>query len=740
MQKLASRRITGPLFRACRVVVGLGVGMSASEVWAGPGTLGDSNGQVVVWGENTFGQQAVPSSVFGVVSDGGNTLVGVKGDGTLVGWGDLSLGRSNVPTGTFSSVVVGPNLSLGLRTAGTIAAWGVETFGQISNVPSGTFLAVSGGENFSAGVRSNGTLFAWGQGINGETNVPAGSFTAVSTSYAWGAALRTDGTVAAWGRNDFGVVSGAPDADCIAVSVGADFGVAVDTNGFLLPWGDDLFGQVSTAPSGTFIGVDAGNGTGVGIRNDGTLAGWGRDDKGVVSGVPGGIFTAVSVGANSAAAMRAATNYSGDLRVFGTGMTATLNRSVTVGGNATIESSMLVVNQAALSVGGNLTIYAGATVASAVGNGDGIISVGGKVRLVKAFGPGVSEVDLYTPVSSVGALEGDADVFFLSPVRFQFGLSNAPAYSGTVNLSAGATLVFTGVGLQSCASLHNFQGTVRLGPGQGLESSSASDAMLNAGTILLNSSSVGQTDTAELTSQAGLLNNSTGLISARNALISAAVTTNNGGIAFTGGTSDFLGKVSNTATGQISITNGATVVFHDDVKQNGSFVIRKLGTVTATAVFLGSFSGANGFTGGGTAFIEGDLAPGNSPSSVMYDGSVAMGATARTVIEIGGLTPGTQFDQIHVSGEFDLGGILDVRLIDGFVPPYFPFTFNIVTAGSLVGDFDQVVLPSEFYAGGWSLERSGTAINLTHFTVVPEAGMVGVMPALLAAGGMRRRR
>ncbi len=37
-------------------------------------------------------------------------------------------------------------------------------------------------------------------------------------------------------------------------------------------------------------------------------------------------------------------------------------------------------------------------------------------------------------------------------------------------------------------------------------------------------------------------------------------------------------------------------------------------------------------------------------------------------IEIGGLTAGTEYDQVNVSGLATLDGTLDIQLLDGFVP------------------------------------------------------------------------
>jgi len=64
----------------------------------------------------------------------------------------------------------------------------------------------------------------------------------------------------------------------------------------------------------------------------------------------------------------------------------------------------------------------------------------------------------------------------------------------------------------------------------------------------------------------------------------------------------------------------------------------------------------------GTAFtgtaltIDGKLAPGTSPGTFDVSGNFAFGATAQFELEIDGVTPGTQHDQLVVAGNVDLNG------------------------------------------------------------------------------------
>ncbi len=97
--------------------------------------------------------------------------------------------------------------------------------------------------------------------------------------------------------------------------------------------------------------------------------------------------------------------------------------------------------------------------------------------------------------------------------------------------------------------------------------------------------------------------------------------------------------------------------------------------------------------------ITGTDAPGLSPATV-YRGSVQYRGVLE--LEVGGTTAGSQFDQLRHAlgaGIADLGGMLELKLIDGFVPAAVD-SFEVLTALSLLGEFENV-------AGGMRLETAG---------------------------------
>jgi hypothetical protein len=145
--------------------------------------------------------------------------------------------------------------------------------------------------------------------------------------------------------------------------------------------------------------------------------------------------------------------------------------------------------------------------------------------------------------------------------------------------------------------------------------------------------------------------------------------------------------------GDIVVSGGGVATFYDDVLQNETLRVSAVGTTTSVAVFFGAFTGSGGSTGGGDIFFEGDLRPGDSPATVSFDNNISFGPGATLEIELGGTSPGAQYDQVQVTGSLSLDGALDVSLIDGFSPDAGD-SFDILNWTTLSGTFDSLLLPA----------------------------------------------
>ncbi len=202
-----------------------------------------------------------------------------------------------------------------------------------------------------------------------------------------------------------------------------------------------------------------------------------------------------------------------------------------------------------------------------------------------------------------------------------------------------------------------------------------------------------------------------------------------GTLAFSGDT-DILGDVNNQDT--IIVTGNSRLTFFDDVDHTGTEIRVSSGSI---AVFFGDVTGAGPYTGNGTVRYEGTFSPGNSPGLVNFGGDLELSDNVTLVMELGGRLRGDEYDAINVAGALPLNGILDVQLIDGFLPSLGD-TFDLFDAAVMAGDFDHILLPS--LGSGLSFDVSALSINGT-IAIVPEPGTTAVL-GLAGLWAMARRR
>lgn len=240
----------------------------------------------------------------------------------------------------------------------------------------------------------------------------------------------------------------------------------------------------------------------------------------------------------------------------------------------------------------------------------------------------------------------------------------------------------------------------------------------------------------------------------------------NGNNTYTGGTLvslHYLQGNTSSIKGNVSFsTNGLSKGVNFDQAVDGTFAntisgegtLRKLGsgklTLTGTNTFSGSaiisggtlIAGPNslgtrdavsgsgdvtvnvGATLGGTPVIQGNLlgggrvAPGNSPGIITVNGNYTQSATSVLEIEVGGLTPGTQHDQVRVGGVATLDGRHDFPIINGFVPTLgqeitFLDTFDPDGAGGAPrGSIAAGTRPSQAFAPGLQAANPNLAFRI----------------------------
>ena len=146
--------------------------------------------------------------------------------------------------------------------------------------------------------------------------------------------------------------------------------------------------------------------------------------------------------------------------------------------------------------------------------------------------------------------------------------------------------------------------------------------------------------------------------------------------------------------GQVDMLQGGIISIGDaslsGINQ-GTMVIGPNGTLVG-----GIGGGAGGVLAGanifGTVINQGGLIlPGNSPGTLIIDGDFIQGPDGTTLLEVGGTQPGTDYDQIVVSGNATIDGLVTVAFIDDFAPSagdsfeFFPVTGETLFIGSNFG-------------------------------------------------------
>ncbi len=109
------------------------------------------------------------------------------------------------------------------------------------------------------------------------------------------------------------------------------------------------------------------------------------------------------------------------------------------------------------------------------------------------------------------------------------------------------------------------------------------------------------------------------------------------------------------------------------VKGNGNIAIADPNVLEDNATYSPGFSA-------GKLTIEGDYLP-------LGDGGLDIG--------IGGYTPADSYDQLEVTGHASLAGMLEIRLLDDFIPDDLD-TFNVLYYDTYAGAFDTIAGPEGF--------------------------------------------
>jgi alpha-tubulin suppressor-like RCC1 family protein len=122
------------------------------------------------WHEESFVQVAAGTS---------HTLAR-RSDGSVVAWGNNSYGQCNVPALapglSYVEMAAGERHTVARRSDGSVVAWGWNGWGQcnVPALPPGlSYVEVAAGSLHTVARRSDGSVVAWGANTHGQCNVPA---------------------------------------------------------------------------------------------------------------------------------------------------------------------------------------------------------------------------------------------------------------------------------------------------------------------------------------------------------------------------------------------------------------------------------------------------------------------------------------------------------------------------------------------------------------------------------------
>ena len=228
-----------------------------------------SDGSVVGWGDNTFGQTGVSGFTDAAAIAGGETYsLILSSNGTVIVRGDQPAAPSDLTNVT--AIAAGWNHCLALKLDGTVVSWG-----DTNSVPAGlsNVVAIAAGDGNSLALLGDGTVVAWGDPASEKTIVPPGlsNVVAIATGKDHCVVLQRNGNVVAWGRNEDGQATVPPGlSNVVAVTAGAYHTVVLKANGSLAAWGNNVFGQRDVPTWSNFFRVAAGGYHNIGQLGDGS--------------------------------------------------------------------------------------------------------------------------------------------------------------------------------------------------------------------------------------------------------------------------------------------------------------------------------------------------------------------------------------------------------------------------------------------------------------------------------------
>ncbi|RLT32147.1 MAG: hypothetical protein DWI55_05225 [Chloroflexi bacterium] len=277
-----------------------------------------TDGAVVAWGDNQYGQSSVPPSLsqaraitdtFRIVAlaAGKNHTLALRANGAIVGWGNNDAGQLNIPsewrvgnpsatptmtlvttqteTPTITDTAI-PGVSTATATristsTRTVTASRSRT-PTLSRSPTTTapgetprIIQIAAGARHSVALLSNGAVQTWGDNTFEQLIQPPMSAVVKIAAGGWHTlALRSNGTVIAWGRNHVNQIDVGAYTEVIDIAAGGDTSVLLLRSGQVIVIGDTAENQADT-PAQPVQSIAVGESHVLALTLDGEILGWG---------------------------------------------------------------------------------------------------------------------------------------------------------------------------------------------------------------------------------------------------------------------------------------------------------------------------------------------------------------------------------------------------------------------------------------------------------------------------------
>ncbi len=723
---------------------GASIGMGSLNVGsgtAGTGTVNVVGGSDVV-GQSLVSQQFGATLTVGAATGGGVGTINVRG--TVPGWGPRfttstgavtinATGAVNVGTGSgYGSFHAGGNVTIdgGRLTSGpggafsqslgktlTIHNGGRATFGGDHRVETNTTVTGLGSRfDFDSSVYMNAAVSVLaGADSYSENNLTIGLN---STGNGSTGTLTIDGagsSVAA--RSTLTVGHSTTGSAVVNVNNGGtlsvlEAGAIVNRTGTInIAGGTANLGEHSTL-SGTvsIAGGTANFGQYTTLNSTGTISlNGGTANLGELADNGGAInFTAGSL------------SYSGQLTVgegglLGQSITLLANRQLTLTAASVEPGSQVTVNGGTLN--GNMTVRGSLTITSGTFAGSVSLQDSGTLNAFQSINSPISGSSSLSTI----VVNGSSPVSLGSATSFA-GFN----HQGVMNVFHPGTVTLNSAGYARLGALTTLAGGTIAAP-HGIVFASGSN-FLGRGAV-----------DARVSGEAGSVIEVNGPLALGDAASPAGF--NFGGelrvrehtVTIFSSSQAALGDLTTLGgvggAGTLNAANGLVVDFGDAITGHGT--INSTNTLNKRTIINGIAQGSSpsqplmftGYVKGVGTFdnvvFGGTYSPGLSPTSQIV-GSIGLAESGTLLMEIGGTSPGSGYDQVLASGALTLDGTLEVSLLNGFAPTSGQ-SFNLFDWTSVSGAFDTLTLPA--LAGGlaWNTSQLYTAGMLS----VVSAGLSG---------------